>query len=176
MSVTICKSWEKQVLENTKDIKELQGREEVDVTEINQQLARALKTPLVRPTSTKLVAVDNTNAQEMVGIGDGLAIENGTLNAVNHLLVNARIDGGDVIPSWTGVNLAEQEVEYIILKAPASGEERTIYFYTSGTYSAYIKEWNDDGELINDNSHSVQNGYTHTLNDDTVSIRISVEK
>lgn len=79
--VVICKSWEKQVLENTKDIKELQNREDVDVTEINQQLARTLKTPLQRPSDTEIVAVDNTNAQVMLGLGAGLSIESGKLTA-----------------------------------------------------------------------------------------------
>ena len=167
------------LLEQLQTIKNLlKSIEDVDLSAIAQELARTLKTPIQRPTSTKLVAVDTANSQEMVGIGDGLAIENGTLNAVNHLLVHASIDSGDVIPSWTDVNLAEQYIDggYVILKSPTSGEERTIYFHTSGSYSAYIKEWNDDGELIYENSHSVRGGYNHTLNDDTVSLSIRVEK
>ena len=49
---------------------------------ITNQLARALKTPMSAPATTKLVAVDTTNSQEMITIGDNLVLENGILRAV----------------------------------------------------------------------------------------------
>lgn len=70
---------QEKVSYNENDIEELQNNVEADVTEINQQLARALKTPISIPTETELVAVDDTNAQVMIGLGDGLAIEDGKL-------------------------------------------------------------------------------------------------
>lgn len=49
------------------------------VTELTPDVMRALKTPMARPTTTEIVAVDNTNSQAMLSIGDGLTIENDTL-------------------------------------------------------------------------------------------------
>lgn len=84
--VVICKSWEKQVLENTKDIAELKAGGSTaelaeQVSELNQEMARTLKTPIQRPTETKIVAVDTSGDQAMLGIGDGLSISGGKLTA-----------------------------------------------------------------------------------------------
>ena len=40
-----------------------------------------LTKPTTAPSATQLVAVDNTNTQTMLNIGDGLSVENGTLKA-----------------------------------------------------------------------------------------------
>ena len=42
---------------------------------------KALVKPDSAPSATSLVGVDNTNAQTMLNIGDGLSVENGTLKA-----------------------------------------------------------------------------------------------
>lgn len=49
--------------------------------DITNKLARTLVTPTSTPTATELVAVDNTNSQTMLSIGEGLSVENGTLKA-----------------------------------------------------------------------------------------------
>ena len=41
----------------------------------------ALTKPTTTPSATQLVAVDNTNTQTMLNIGDGLSVENGSLKA-----------------------------------------------------------------------------------------------
>ena len=41
----------------------------------------ALTKPTTAPSATQIVAVDNTNSQKMLTIGDGLSIENDTLKA-----------------------------------------------------------------------------------------------
>ena len=41
----------------------------------------ALTKPTITPSATQLVAVDNTNTQTMLNIGDGLSVENGSLKA-----------------------------------------------------------------------------------------------
>ena len=46
-------------------------------TEINNSLQK----PTTSPSATQIVAVDNTNAQTMLNIGDGLSVENGSLKA-----------------------------------------------------------------------------------------------
>ena len=55
--------------------------------EICDQIADAtgiencLQKPTTAPSATQLVAVDNTNTQTMLNIGDGLSVENGSLKA-----------------------------------------------------------------------------------------------
>lgn len=41
----------------------------------------ALTKPTTTPSATQIVAVDNTNTQTMLNIGDGLSVENGSLKA-----------------------------------------------------------------------------------------------
>lgn len=48
--------------------------------EITNKLARQLSTPMSRPASTELVAIDNTNSQVNLHIGYGLKVENGTIS------------------------------------------------------------------------------------------------
>ena len=49
--------------------------------EIDEKLSQTISKPLIAPTSTELVAVDNTNSQTMLAIGDGLSVEDGILKA-----------------------------------------------------------------------------------------------
>lgn len=51
---------------------------ELDNT-ITNKLAKTLILPMSTPGKTELVAVDNTNSQKMIEIGDGLSLENGIL-------------------------------------------------------------------------------------------------
>lgn len=130
----ICKSWEKQVLENTKDIKdlenqvlentddieELQNKEEADVTEINQQLARALKTPISIPAATELVAVDDTNAQVMIGLGDGLTI-----------------DGGRLTVSGGGGETSSDILIDVVNELSGRGDTELSFSWMEGAYTSY---------------------------------------
>lgn len=79
---------------------------ETTLTEITPNVMRALKTPISAPSSTELVGVDGSNAQTMIGIGDGLSIENGTLKATG--------GGSDVIVdsalSTTSTNPVQNKV------------------------------------------------------------------
>lgn len=50
--------------------------------EVMQKIERALMLPLATPTEQKLVGIDNTNTQNLLSVGDGLTIENGTIKAV----------------------------------------------------------------------------------------------
>ena len=51
------------------------------LNEITPKVMRALLTPVSAPSKTELVAVDSTNSQIMIEIGDGLVLENGSLKA-----------------------------------------------------------------------------------------------
>jgi hypothetical protein len=48
---------------------------------ITNKLARTLVTPMTAPATIELVAVDDGNSQTMLGLGTGLYIANGLLNA-----------------------------------------------------------------------------------------------
>lgn len=47
---------------------------------ISNKISRALVTPLATPSTQKLVSVDTTNSQAMVGVGDGLQVVSDTLS------------------------------------------------------------------------------------------------
>lgn len=49
--------------------------------EISSRIQKSLITPMSAPSDTKLVAIDTSNAQTNISVGDGLSIENGTLKA-----------------------------------------------------------------------------------------------
>ena len=90
----VYRNLQEQVLKNKDDIVELiDGVSDItgaitneigdvveQVSELNQEIAKTLKTPMAAPSTTKLVAIDTTNDQKMVSIGEGLKLENGTLS------------------------------------------------------------------------------------------------
>lgn len=69
---------EEIVFDATEDGSHVQAHLDMNIT---NKLARTLLTPVSRPANTELVAVDNTNSQTMLAIGDGLSVEDGTLKA-----------------------------------------------------------------------------------------------
>lgn len=73
---------------NGEDLNTRISTTETTLTEITPDVMRALKTPMSTPTNTELVAVDNTGAQTMLEIGDGLSVENGTLKASGGVTIN----------------------------------------------------------------------------------------
>lgn len=83
MGTTICKSWEKQVLDNTIKLKEVDsqlGVAKTDIAELQQSEARALKIPVNALADTKLVGITPGKDQAMITIGEGLSLENNTLD------------------------------------------------------------------------------------------------
>jgi hypothetical protein len=88
---------------------------EENLTQITPDVARALKTPMSAPITTKLVAVDTTNSQEMVTIGNNLILENGILSATGggsggtsdyeNLTNKPQINGVTLIGNKTSANL-----------------------------------------------------------------------
>ena len=88
----------------------------------------ALTKPTTVPSATQLVAVDNTNSQKMLTIGDGLSIENDTLKA--------SASGGDklyqhnlifTLPGNSNFNVTMQ----IITKNNTLFTNSTLYEYLS---------------------------------------------
>ena len=60
-------------------------------SEIDEKLSQTISKPLIAPTATKLVAIDNNNSQTMLGVGDGLSVENGTLKADYTTVLNTEV-------------------------------------------------------------------------------------
>lgn len=67
-----------KVEENTETIDE----HTTNISGLNQQSARALKTPIVAPTTTELVGIDDNNSQVNISVGDGLKLNNGMLKSL----------------------------------------------------------------------------------------------
>lgn len=59
-----------------------------------------LTKPTTTPSATQLVAVDNTNTQTMLNIGDGLSVENGSLKA----------SGGNLYHKETQINVTDDNL------------------------------------------------------------------
>lgn len=82
MGTTICKSWEKQVLENTQKVAEFEvtvTETEAKVANLDNKVARALVSPIQAPATTELVAIGTNNSQVMLEVGEGLKVENDKL-------------------------------------------------------------------------------------------------
>ena len=51
------------------------------IEDATTEIHNSLQKPTTAPSATQIVAVDNTNTQTMLNIGDGLSVENGSLKA-----------------------------------------------------------------------------------------------
>lgn len=51
------------------------------IADATTEIHNSLQKPTTAPSATQLAAVDNTNKQTMLNIGDGLSVENGSLKA-----------------------------------------------------------------------------------------------
>lgn len=68
-----------KVEENTDTIDE----HTTNISSLNQQSARALKTPIVAPTETELVGINDNNSQVNISVGDGLKLINGAICGIS---------------------------------------------------------------------------------------------
>ena len=66
------------IFDATEDNKGISANIEASVL---NKINNSLQAPMSTPTETKIVAVDNTGAQEMLGLGDGLEVENGKIKS-----------------------------------------------------------------------------------------------
>ena len=75
---------DKDITEYEEKLAEFEGQ----LTEVNQELSKTLKTPVARPTSQVLVGIDSTNAQNTIKIGNGITVDNtSTIKAVSKVLL-----------------------------------------------------------------------------------------
>lgn len=95
------------------------------ITELSQQVARALKAPLATPAATELVAVDDTNSQKMLEVGSGLSVTNGTLAASRPVLIEwSGSAEGSFRFDWNGGEYYNVENTTVVVNVPAG--EQTI--------------------------------------------------
>ena len=110
--------------------------------DIAAKLGRVLVTPMSAPASTSIVAVDNTNAQTMLTVGDGLTIEGGALKATG--------GGGadiEINPSGTPNDvLTSLRVGNKICVVPSSLLIIVTIRNNSNSYTAVIESF-DEGRL-----------------------------
>lgn len=82
--------------DNTEErISNLEG----SVSELTPKVMRSLVTPMSAPAKTELVAVNGSNSQAMIEIGEGLSLENGTLKVTGIGDISALLDtiNGEVV-------------------------------------------------------------------------------
>lgn len=97
---------------NGGDIASLQG----DVSELNQEIQRTLKTPMNAPSITELVGINVNNAQVSVSVENGLHLENGVLSGMKSELVlqGQYFYGADVVEQLLNIDLSKYKfVEFI---------------------------------------------------------------
>ena len=130
---------------------------EASVTQLAPQVARALKTPMSAPASTELVAIDTSNGQAMISIGDGLVIENDTLKATGGTASGLTLKS----EQFTGTTVTEfrdfissKDVYSITMKIGSTG-------YTIDTTEAVIKS---DGTVsTSTGTASIQPGFDNLI-------------
>lgn len=151
------------------------------ITELSQQVARSLKTPLATPTSTKLVAVDTTNAQEMVSIGDGLAIENGKIEAVPYLhlklLDSTGYNSSVFTTGWLDepIYLDSDNNRDLVIRGTLDDTKNTILVETDSKATLYYTVSNDIGQTDEgDVTISSSSSYTLTLPIGTTAVSLQV--
>lgn len=109
--------------------------------EITAKIDRALLSPMTAPQSTELVAVDNANAQTMLSIGEGLAIENGTLKT-NIIINTIELSGesgtitseqwGKIVEDPYNVRIIRSNKEYSLKQYILGG---AYYYQSIGIYN-----------------------------------------
>lgn len=93
---------------------------ESTITQLSPQVAKALKTPISAPSSTELVAVDTSNGQAMISIGDGLTIENDTLKLSGGQQQQIKIDNDSITKNL------EEELQAVKLKNAITNINTTV--------------------------------------------------
>lgn len=111
------------ILEQLEAVKEILRN--IDTDALANLNDRALKTPLARPSATELVAVDDTNSQRMLEVGDNLSVNNGTIAASRAILVewSGSAEGAFTF-DWNGREYYNSENVTVIVNVPAG--EQTI--------------------------------------------------
>lgn len=120
--------------------------------EDSSKLSRALVTPAVAPTDTELVAVNSSNAQAMLRLGDSLVVENGVLNAVTGgglycyraIITFTSVDTDERF-RYTGTIYTATELVEGILPRLNKTEVALLKFFTRQFITA---EYNEEGSLL----------------------------
>lgn len=156
------------ILEQLEAVKELIRNIDTDsLASLNDLVGRALKTPLTRPHSTEIVAVDNTNAQVMVELGDDLVIKNGYLQVVPNIHLHLFDTAGNES------SLTLRWLDNTEIAISSDGDERYIIRGTLDTTNNIIDVKTDSKAYC---SYSFRNNEGQTIGKGNMSISYSDTK
>lgn len=100
----------------------------------------ALTKPTTAPSATQIVAVDNTNTQTMLNIGDGLSVENGSLKASGKKYIHY------LECNFTPPNIGTIYVNIqFISSKPDKFTKETLFYFLQNEYSTDAR---DNGNFI----------------------------
>lgn len=147
---------------NMTDISSLQA----DVTELNQEMAKTLKTPMSAPNTTELVGVDSSNSQVMIKIDSALSTtsENPVQNKAITNAVNMNMLGVPSNNNWVNISISQNETYgtapangWVLVRGSSrdSNAWGTIYSYVGNGNAGERKIQSTCYNSINDNFWSV---------------------
>lgn len=124
---------------------------ESTVTQLTPQVAKSLKTPMSAPASTELVAVDETNGQAMIAIGDGLVIEDDTLKLSGGQQQQINIDNISITKN------SDDQIQAVKLKDATVKIDSTIIY---DNFSGVTKLSTHDYQTLSTDGQLTVNGET----------------
>lgn len=105
-------------------------------TDIVTKLSRVLVTPMSAPASVSLVAVDTSNAQTMLTLGDGLSVSGGVLSASG-----GGGGGGSPVLYAHKYQTVQQQFVYFMASSDLS-QNKLTEIATMDIFGVYYKEFN----------------------------------
>ena len=96
---------------------------------VSNKINNSLQTPLATPTSTELVGIDSSKAQQRITIGEGLAIVNNVLVATSSLIKLWENNNITTFNPQTITTMSFEDYRYLIFKIKSSTEEDAINYY-----------------------------------------------
>lgn len=124
---------------------------ESTVTQLTPQVAKSLKTPMSAPASTELVAVDTSNGQSMISIGDGLTIEDDTLKLSGGQQQQINIDNISITKN------SDDQIQAVKLKDATIKVDSTIIY---DNFSGVTKLSTQDYQTLSTDGQLTVNGET----------------
>lgn len=150
------------ILEQLEAVKELIRNIDTDaLANLNDLVGRALKTPLARPQSTEVVAVDNTNAQIMVKLGDDLVIKNGYLEVVPNIHLHLADTSGNesfITLRWldnSEIGIYSDSDENYVIRGTLETTNNIIDVNTDGKANCQYTFRNNEGQTIGEGSMTI---------------------
>lgn len=132
---------------------------EIDAN-LTNKISKSLVTPMSTPTKTELVAVDNTNSQRMIEIGDGLSLENGVLSATEDVDTSNLVDlsSSQTITGFKafegGIRVTRDSTTETTELTTTSQKLRSQSIYKSGTRRTILENGINGAVIGSDNQYN----------------------